>query len=42
MDLEEELICALSEIKKLKKKIETKGHLQKYEREDHDSKEKIS
>ena len=43
VDLEEELICALSEIKKVKKKnLKQKEQLQKYEEGDHDSKTKIS
>jgi hypothetical protein len=43
VDLEEELICSLSEIKKLRKKnLKQKEQLQKYEEEDHDSKSKMS
>jgi hypothetical protein len=43
VDLEEELICALREIKKLKKKnLKQKEQLQKYEEEDCDAKEKMS
>jgi hypothetical protein len=39
LDLEEELICSLREIKKLRKmNLKQKKHLQKYEEEDHDSK----
>ena len=43
VDIEEEVICALSEIKKFKKKnLKQKEQLQKYEEEDRDSKAKIS
>jgi hypothetical protein len=43
VDLEEELICALSKIKKLKKNnLKQNKKLQKYEEEDHDAKEKMS
>jgi hypothetical protein len=41
VDLEEELICALREIKNLRKKnLKQKEQLQKYEEEDDDSKTK--
>jgi hypothetical protein len=43
VDIEEELICSLSEIKKLmKNNLKQKEQLQKYEEEDHDSKAKMS
>lgn len=43
MDLEEELICCLREIKKIKKKyLKQKKQFLKYEEEDQDSKMKIS
>jgi hypothetical protein len=43
VDLEEELICSLREIKKLKKNnLKQKEQLQKYEEEDCDAKEKMS
>ena len=43
MDLKEEIICSLSDIKRLKKKnLKQKEKLHKYEEEDHDSKAKIS
>jgi hypothetical protein len=43
VDLEEELMCSLSEIKKLRKNnLKQKEKLQKYEEEDCDSKEKMS
>jgi hypothetical protein len=43
VDLEEELMCALREIKKLRKNnLKQKEQLQKYEEEDHDSKAKMS
>jgi hypothetical protein len=43
VDLEEELMCALSEIKKLRKmNLKQKEKLQKYEEEDRDSKSKMS
>jgi predicted RNase H-like nuclease (RuvC/YqgF family) len=43
VDLEEELMCALREIKKLRKKnLKQKEQLQKYEEEDRDSKSKMS
>ena len=42
VDLEEELIYALSKIKKLRKmNLKQKEQLQKYEEEDHDSKSKM-
>jgi hypothetical protein len=43
VDLEEELICALSEIKKLRKKnLKQKKQLRKYEEKDTNSKTKMS
>ena len=43
VDLEEELMCALREIKKLRKKnLKQKEQLQNYEEKDHDSKAKMS
>jgi hypothetical protein len=43
VDLKEELMCALSEIKKLRKKnLKQTEKLQKYEEQDHDSKSKMS
>jgi hypothetical protein len=43
VDFEEELICALREIKKPKKtNLKQKEQLQKYEEEDRDSKAKVS
>jgi hypothetical protein len=43
VDIEEELMCALREIKKLRKNnLKQKEQLQKYEEEDHDSKAKMS
>jgi hypothetical protein len=43
VDLEEELMCALSEIKNLRKNnLKQKEQLQKYEEEDCDSKSKMS
>jgi hypothetical protein len=41
VDLEEQLICSLSEIKKLRNKnLKQKEQLWEYEEEDHDSKSK--
>jgi hypothetical protein len=43
VDLEEELMCVLSEIKKPRKKnLKQKEQLHKYEEEDRDSKSKMS
>jgi hypothetical protein len=43
VDLEEEIMCGLSEIKKQRKNnLKQKEKLHKYEEEDHDSKSKMS
>jgi hypothetical protein len=43
VDIEEEIMCSLTEIKKLRKNnLKQKEQLQKYEEEDCDSKAKIS
>jgi hypothetical protein len=43
VDIEEEIMCALREIKKLRKNnLKQKEKLQKYEEEDSDSKDKMS